>query len=91
MMMSMIETDKQHNVGISPGSVTDTDTEYRGISKYRYRYRSRYSKYRKIPNTEEKNTEKFGKSVFQFCKYNPSSLNIPCRNIPALQFTQVLI
>ena len=27
---------------------------FRGISKYRYRYLSRYSKYRKIPNTEEK-------------------------------------
>ena len=46
----------------SPGSVTDNDTEYRGISKYRYR--SRYFKYRKIP-------KKIGKSVFQFCKYNP--------------------
>jgi len=57
---------------ISPGSVTDTDTEYRGISKYQYRYRSRYSKYRKIPKKKyrRKNTEKNGKSVFQFCKYN---------------------
>ena len=61
----------------SPGSVTDTDTEYRGISKYRYRYRSRYSKYRKIPNTEEKIPKKIGKSVFQFCKYNPSLSEFP--------------
>jgi len=42
------------NVNISPGSVTNTDTEYRGISKYRYRYQSRYSKYRNISNTEQK-------------------------------------
>ena len=60
----------------SPGSVTDTDTEYRGISKYRYRYRSRYSKYRKIPNTEEKIPKKIGKSVFQFCKYNPLVIRV---------------
>ena len=26
-------------VQTSPGLITDTDTEYRGISKYRYRYR----------------------------------------------------
>ena len=53
----------------SPGLVTDTNTEYRGISKYRYR--SRYSKYRKIP---KKKCRK--KSVFQFCKYNPLVIRV---------------
>ena len=65
---------------ISPGSVTDTDTEYRGISKYRYRYRSRYSKYRKIPNTDEKIPKKIGKSVFQFFKYNPLVIRVYARS-----------
>jgi len=45
-------------VQISPGSVTDTDTEYQGISKYRYRCRNWYSKYRKILNTKEKKYRK---------------------------------
>ena len=55
----------------SPGSVTDTDTEYRGISKYRYRYRRRYSKYRKIPNTEEKIPKKSVNWYFNFVNTTP--------------------
>ena len=56
----------------SLGSVTDTDTVYRGISKYRYWYRSRYSKYRKIPNTEEKIPKTINR-YFNFVNtsYNP--------------------
>ena len=33
----------------SPGSVTDTDTEYRGISKYRYRYRKKKTRIMGLP------------------------------------------
>ena len=56
-----------HFTFLSPVSaVTDTDIEYRGISKYRYRYRSRYSKYRKIPNTEEKIPKKTINRYFNF-------------------------
>ena len=54
----------------SPGSVADTDTEYRGISKYRYR--CRYSKYRKIPNTEEKISKKTINQYFNFVNKTPS-------------------
>ena len=49
-----------------PGLVTDT--EYRGISKYRYRYRSRYCKYRRIP---KKKYRKNDKSVFHFVNTTP--------------------
>jgi len=54
----------QYSIFASPVSVTDT--EYRGISKYRYWYQSRYSKYRKIPNTEEKIQKKSVNRYFNF-------------------------
>jgi len=46
-----------------------------------------YSKYREIPNTEEKNTEKNDKSVFQFCKYNPLVIRVYARS--GGQLTQI--
>ena len=57
----------------SPGSVTDTDSEYRSISKYRYRYRSRSVFQMPIKNRIPKKNTKNGKSVFQFCKYTTPS------------------
>ena len=70
----------------SPGSVTDT--EYRGISKCRYR--SRYSKYRKIQ--KKKYRKKNDKSVFQFCKYNPLVIRVYARSgqIPRSVYSVIL-